>query len=40
MERRERTVPIETRDVMFKSGETFAAAWFLLPEQARFAADY
>src|SRR5256885_4210355 len=34
-ERRERTVPIEKRDVMFKSGETFAAAWFFLPEQAR-----
>jgi len=28
-------VPIEKRDVVFKSGETFAAAWFFLPEQAR-----
>src|SRR2546425_11803226 len=35
VERRERTVPIEKRDVMFKSGETFAAGWFFLPEQAR-----
>src|SRR3989442_3332856 len=35
VERRERTVPIEKRDVMFKSGETFAAAWLFLPEQAR-----
>jgi fermentation-respiration switch protein FrsA (DUF1100 family) len=28
-------MPIEKRDVMFKSGETFAAAWFFVPEQAR-----
>src|SRR3989441_4349531 len=35
VERRERTVPIEKRDVMFQSGETFAAAWFFLPEQVR-----
>src|SRR5258708_32663691 len=28
-------MPIEKRDVMFKSGETFAAAWFFLPEQAQ-----
>src|ERR1700680_3895334 len=26
---------IEKRDVMFKSGETFAAAWLFLPDQAR-----
>jgi fermentation-respiration switch protein FrsA (DUF1100 family) len=26
---------IEKRDVLFKSGETFAAAWFFLPNQAR-----
>ena len=26
---------IDKRDVMFKSGETFAAAWFFVPEQAR-----
>jgi fermentation-respiration switch protein FrsA (DUF1100 family) len=26
---------VEKRDVMFKTGETFAAAWFLLPEQTR-----
>jgi alpha-beta hydrolase superfamily lysophospholipase len=28
-------MPIEKRDVMFKSGETFAAAWFFVPEQVR-----
>ena len=28
-------MPVEKRDVMFKTGETFAAAWFLLPEQTR-----
>jgi len=28
-------MPIERRDVMFKSGETFAAAWFFVPEEAR-----
>ena len=27
-------MPIEKRDVMFKSGETFAAAWLFVPEQA------
>jgi len=26
---------IQKRDVMFKSGETFAAAWLFLPDQAR-----
>jgi len=26
-------MPIEKRDVMFKSGETFSAAWFLVPER-------
>src|SRR5690349_19386112 len=31
----ERTMPIEKRDVMFKSGETFAAAWFFVPAQTR-----
>src|SRR5882724_7076603 len=25
---------VEKRDVMFKSGETFAAGWFFLPAQA------
>jgi dienelactone hydrolase len=29
---------IEKRDVMFKSGETFAAAWLFLPDQVRSAA--
>src|SRR5690348_9375799 len=33
--RKEPGVPIERRDVMFKSGETFAAAWLFMPEQAR-----
>jgi len=28
-------MPIEKRDVMFKSGETFAAGWFFVPQQAR-----
>jgi fermentation-respiration switch protein FrsA (DUF1100 family) len=28
-------MPIEKRDVMFKSGETFSAAWFFVPEQVR-----
>jgi hypothetical protein len=28
-------MPIEKRDVMFKSGDTFAAAWFFVPEQAQ-----
>src|SRR5438128_5736915 len=28
-------MPIEKRDVMFKSGETFAAAWFFVPERTR-----
>jgi pimeloyl-ACP methyl ester carboxylesterase len=32
---KKRTVPFEKRDVMLKSGETFAAAWFFVPEQAR-----
>ncbi len=26
---------IQKRDVMFKSGETFAAAWLFLPDQAQ-----
>ncbi len=28
-------MPIEKRDVMFKSGETFAAGWFFLPQPIR-----
>src|SRR2546426_8827969 len=28
-------MPIEKRDVMFKTGDTFAAAWLFVPEQAR-----
>jgi len=31
---RSATMTIEKRDVMFKSGETFAAAWFFLPKGA------
>jgi fermentation-respiration switch protein FrsA (DUF1100 family) len=26
---------VQKRDVMFKSGETFAAAWLFLPDQAQ-----
>ena len=26
---------VEKRDVMFKSGEPFAAGWFFVPQQAR-----
>jgi hypothetical protein len=28
------TMSVEERDVMFKSGETFAAGWFFVPPQA------
>src|SRR5260370_39722459 len=33
--RKARTMSIEKRDVMFKSGDTFSAAWLFVPDQAR-----
>src|SRR4029077_9160671 len=31
---KERTMTIDKRDVTFKSGDSFAAGWFFLPEHA------